>query len=641
MSFPPAFLDELRARIPLGDLIGRRVRLIKKGREYSGLCPFHNEKSPSFTVNDDKGFFHCFGCGAHGDAIGFTMRAGNMGFLDAVETLAREAGLEVPAASPQEREQATRQKTLHAVLDAACAFFEAQLRSQGGRAALEYLRGRGLDDKTIARFRLGYAPAVERSGQGLLKQALLREFPEPLLFEAGLVRRPEDGRDSYDYFRGRVMFPITDRTGRVIAFGGRVIGDGQPKYLNSPDTPLFQKGRVLYGLALARVGAARGGDVIVTEGYMDVIALHRAGMEGAVAPLGTALTETQIEELWRLTPWPILCFDGDAAGQRAAARAVDRTLPILKPGHSLRFATLTGGDDPDTMIAKHGAKAMQDVLAAARPLAEVAWQTELAAKPLDTPEAKADLEARLKARVATIKDAGVARQYDIFFRQCVFDHRRPQRAVRSGEASGRPQGPGKAPGRLRWGDKGPAWGANAPVLDDELLRARRRDPATGRLSQELLVLGLLNHPALLDELIEDFAGVELPAADLDRLRREIINLHVRYPGLDVAGFKHHLSNNGFTKELESLLRNRSSSQAAFARAETDDETARRGWTDVHALWQERRGASGPKAAQVDEAVRDFEDDPEAAWARVMALHAQAETERLSRADFEDEPDKTL
>ncbi|MGB8843025.1 MAG: DNA primase, partial [Aliidongia sp.] len=421
MSFPPAFLDEIRSRVPLAEMIGRHTRLVKRGREYSGLCPFHNEKSPSFTVNEEKGFFHCFGCGAHGDVIGYVMQTQNLGFLDAIEALAAEAGLEVPKPTPQERERAVREKTLNEVTEAACAFFQAQLQTRAGAAARAYLERRGLDDAAIERFRLGYAPG----GNGLLKQHLLAEFPESLLLEAGLIGQ-KDGRDSsFDYFRDRVTFPILDRAGRVIAFGGRVTGDGKPKYLNSPDTPIFHKGGVLYGLSWARAGIGKGAELVVTEGYMDVIAMHRAGFDGAVAPLGTALTEHQLAELWRLENEPVLCFDGDAAGQRAAGRALDRALPLLKPGKSLRFATLPPGEDPDTLIGKFGAAALQGVLKSAQPLAEVLWAQELAARPCDTPERKADLRNRLKARSGLIQDPGLALEYQNFFKNCVYERLRP------------------------------------------------------------------------------------------------------------------------------------------------------------------------------------------------------------------------
>src|SRR3954451_17852328 len=424
MAFPPGFLDELRSRISLADLVGRRVRLVRRGREHSGLSPFHNEKTPSFYVVEDKGFFHCFGCGVHGDAIGFVMRADNLDFIEAVERLAGEAGIAVPKATPQERERAQRQKTLLDALEAAAEFYEAQLWGPAGAQARDYLARRGLDAATIRQFRLGWAPQDRQS----LRRALAApgEFPEAMLSEAGLLRVPENGA-AYDYFRGRVMFPIGDRAGRIIAFGGRAMGDEQPKYLNSPDTPVFEKGRILYGWAAARAAVARDQDaaVIVVEGYMDVIALHRAGFGGAVAPLGTALTEMQLHELWRLAPEPVLCFDGDPAGQRAALRALARALPLLTPGRSLRFAVLPAGEDPDSLIRGGAPGAFHQILAAACPLSEILWRTELNAGAIDTPERRADLERRVMAQAGLIADRTVQNEYRRFFRDRLFALGRP------------------------------------------------------------------------------------------------------------------------------------------------------------------------------------------------------------------------
>ncbi|MBF0094635.1 MAG: DNA primase, partial [Alphaproteobacteria bacterium] len=417
MAFPPQFLDEIRARIHLSTVAGRRVRLQRRGREHTGLCPFHNEKTPSFTINEDKGFFHCFGCGAHGDVISFEMRALGLSFVDAVERLAGEAGLEVPQSSPEERTRARREAGLHDVLEAAAAFFEKHLRLPVGRDALDYLRRRGLDDGIVARFRLGFAPAGNA-----LKAALIRDdIGEDLLVEAGLVGRPEDGRTSYDIFRDRVMFPITDRRGRIIAFGGRVLGDAQPKYLNSPDTPLFQKGRVLYGLAQARSPAFEKGTIVVTEGYMDVIAMNRAGFSNAVAPLGTALTEGQIAELWRLAPEPILCFDGDSAGRRAARRAAERALPLLRPGLSLRFAMLPEGRDPDDLLRAEGAEAMAAVLEGAIPLSEAAWLILMEGRHIDTPERRAALERDIDQLTERIEESTVRQHYRRALRQRAWD----------------------------------------------------------------------------------------------------------------------------------------------------------------------------------------------------------------------------
>src|SRR5215469_14703247 len=426
MAFPPGFLDELRSRVSLAELVGKRVRLARKGREHGGLCPFHNEKTPSFYVVEDKGFFHCFGCGAHGDAIGWIMRSENLDFIEAIEHLADIAGVAVPQQTPQEREKAQRQKTLLEALAAAARFYEERLWSPSGARGRDYLAARGLDEETMRRFRLGWAG----EDRNALRRALTPEFPPPLLLEAGLLHVSDYGGEPYDYFRERVIFPIGDRAGRVIAFGGRALGDGQPKYLNSPEHPLFEKGRVLYGLSFARqtlsgANASReveagGAGAIVTEGYMDVIALHRAGFATAVAPLGTALTEAHLGELWRLAPEPALCFDGDAAGQRAALRALHRALPLLKPGHSLRFVTLPAGEDPDSLIRGAGAVAFEQLLGGARPLAEVLWQSEHDAKPVDTPERRADLERRIMAHAATIADRIVQAEYRRFLRDRLF-----------------------------------------------------------------------------------------------------------------------------------------------------------------------------------------------------------------------------
>ncbi len=387
MALPPGFIDELRGRISLSGLIGRSVRLVRRGREFVGLCPFHHEKTPSFYVVEDKAFFHCFGCGAHGDVIGFVMRADNLDFIEAVEKLAGEVGLPVPQATPQERERAQRQKTLLEATEAAAAFYEAQLWAPAGGRAREYLQARGVDPATIRRFRLGWAPEDRQA----LRRRLAADFPDAMLIEAGLMRPAGEAGETSDYFRARVMFPIGDRAGRIIAFGGRVLGDGQPKYLNSPDSALFEKGRVLFGWSAARAGDMQNAEagepgVIVTEGYMDVIALHRAGFAEAVASLGTALTEFQLQGLWRLAPEPILCFDGDAAGRRAALRALHRALPLLRPGYSLRFATLPAGEDPDSIIRAAGRPAFEQVLAGARPLADVLWEFEVRGSPRDTPE---------------------------------------------------------------------------------------------------------------------------------------------------------------------------------------------------------------------------------------------------------------
>jgi DNA primase len=612
MLFAESFLDEIRARVALADIIGRRTKLIKRGREFTGLCPFHNEKSPSFTVNEEKGFYHCFGCGAHGDVISFVRESQNLSFVEAIEQLAGQAGLEVPKATPQERERAIRQTTLAEAVEAACVFFEDQLRSHAGAAARAYLERRGLDRAAIERFRLGYAP----SGSGLLKQHLIKDFPEPMLLEAGLIGQKEESRSSFDYFRDRVMFPIFDRSGRAIAFGGRVLGDAKPKYLNSPETPIFQKGSVLYGLNWARQGVGKGADLVVTEGYMDVIALHRAGFEGAVAPLGTALTEAQLDELWRLADEPILCFDGDAAGQRAASRALDRALPLLKPGKSLRFAMLTGGEDPDTLIAKFGIEAMRSVLASAQPMAEVLWKQEVAARPGDTPERRADLARRLAARAASIGDEGLRRAYAGFFKNCLYERLRTPR--------GRPGAGGMRGVRPR------LLGESRVTAPTAALDGTSEIAMKERRIQEILVFAIFANPAILDEVLEEFAEIELSAADLDRLRQEILNLYHREPGLDAVALKHHLCIHGFSSDVAALESPALAKHVSFAWQYGLDGVLA-GWREAAAFWRDFTAIAKEREA----IVARVEYDLPGVAGHARAIQAEVTQRRIDEAEHDD------
>lgn len=573
MAFPAGFLDELRSRVSLAEVVGRRVTLQKRGREYTGLCPFHKEKTPSFHVVEEKGFYHCFGCGAHGDVIGFAMQTQNLGFREAVEELARLAGLDVPRETPQEREREQRRATLGGAMAAAAQFFAETLRGPQGAAARAYLDGRGLDADAIRRFGLGFAP----DSRDALKRALIKQFPEPLLIEAGLVRKAEDRPDSYDYFRNRVMFPIADRRGQVIAFGGRVMGDGQPKYLNSPDTPLFQKGRVLYGWPAARAAAARDPSAIVTEGYMDVIALQRAGFGTAVAPLGTALTEQQLEEVWKLAAEPVLCFDGDAAGQRAAGRALDRALPLLKAGRSLRFAVMPEGDDPDTLIRRMGPEAMRDVLGRAQPLADKLWDLETT-QPADTPERRAALEARLEARVRQIADRSVQEQYRRYFKDRLY---RAFRGSRQDWQQARRGAARKPPAALR---EGP------PRNDPALLRRR---------NAEVRLALLMNYPFLLDEHVEDIANTRFPDRELDRLLHEILRIHALKPDLDAGTLKFHLTQNGFGTVVNRVLSPQVLNHVASARSPADPEIVREAWSELARQIEQLGEARDMAAAEQD------------------------------------------
>ena len=411
MTLTPQLLDELRARTTLSALIGRTVKVTKAGREFKACCPFHNEKTPSFTINDEKGFYHCFGCSAHGDAIRWMTDQRGLSFMDAIKELASEAGMEVPAPDPKAAKQAESRAGLHDVMAAAQDHFVAALAGLEGAGAREYLARRGMTADTIKAFGFGFA----HNSRTALKTAL-KEFGVPMLVEAGLLIAIDD-KEPYDRFRGRLMIPIRDPRGRVIAFGGRILGEGEPKYLNSPDTPLFDKGRTLYNLDRCSPASRQTGRVIVVEGYMDVIAIAQAGFADAVAPLGTALTEQQIQMLWRMTEKPLLCFDGDAAGQKAALRAALRALPLLKPGHSLQFVTLPEGQDPDDLVKKSGPKALAALLDASEPLVERLWRSEVAAGSLTTPEDRAGLKQRLGVHLASIADSEIRRHYADAFRE--------------------------------------------------------------------------------------------------------------------------------------------------------------------------------------------------------------------------------
>src|SRR5215470_10154651 len=421
MRFPPQFLDELRARLPVSDVVGRRVKLRKAGREWKGLSPFNKERTPSFTVNDQKGFFHDFSSGKHGDIFAFVMETEGVTFPEAVERLASLAGVPMPKMSEEAQAQEVRRRTLHDVVELAAKFFEATLAARTGARARGYLADRGVEPATQLQFRIGYAPP-ERFA---LKEHLgAQGVSVEDMIEAGLVIAGDDIPVPYDRFRDRVMFPISDLRGRIVAFGGRALDKDAPaKYLNSPETPLFHKGATLYNIAAARTAAHSAGkstqsaqsnisaQVVAVEGYIDVIAMVTAGFEATVAPLGTALTADQLVLLWKMSDEPTLCFDGDAAGRRAAYRAVDLALPLLKPGKSLRFASLPEGNDPDDLVRAGGRAAVEDVLAGGRPLAHMLWMRETEAGGFDTPERRAALEARLAAVMAGIGEESVRRHY--------------------------------------------------------------------------------------------------------------------------------------------------------------------------------------------------------------------------------------
>ncbi|HEX3576008.1 MAG TPA: DNA primase, partial [Rhodopila sp.] len=524
MALPSSFTDELRIRIPVPALIGRRVRLARSGKMWKGCCPFHGEKSPSFYVYDDH--YHCFGCGAHGDAISFVMQSQGLSFMEAVGQLAAEAGLEVPKSSPEAAEAERRRLDVVGVLEAVQAHYQRRLALPEGRMARDYLLGRGLTEPTIARFGLGWAG--ERGG--LTAELSRQGIDLEQLADAGLIRRDEETGRTFELFSQRVMFPIRDRRGRIISFGGRILGTGQPKYVNGPETSVFSKRRNLYGLDLARDGVRNGGTLIVVEGYMDVIATAQAGFTAAVAPLGTALTNEQLEDLWRVSPCPVLCFDGDAAGSRAASRVMELALPMLTPERSLKFATLPTGEDPDSLVRKGGAPAFEAVLAAALSPSDALYDMVRNEVGDATPEKRAAFRTRLIEASGRIGDKSLGAEY----RRVLLDRFFASRS--------RPQ---KSPGG-KWDKRtGAAPSLRPPrpiLLQDNTTTERAR----------ILTAILLRHPFLLNDVGHAYAGLSMGAA-LVRLRNAIEDWAESAETLDSAGLMDHLTKSGFEHDVQHVL----------------------------------------------------------------------------------------
>jgi DNA primase len=607
VTLTPQWLDELRSRVTLSGVISRTTRLTKAGREFKACCPFHNEKSPSFTVNDEKGFYHCFGCGAHGDAIRWMTDQRGLSFMDAVKELATEAGMEVPAPDPRAAQAAEQRDTLHDVTKAAQQWFVDCLASPEGEKARAYLATRGFDAHTVARFGFGYAP----EGRQALKAALDR-FPEEKLIEAGLRIAIDDPgantrREPYDRFRGRLMLPIEDARGRVIAFGGRILDKARtdaPKYLNSPDTPLFDKGRTLYNLHRAGPASRRSGRVIVVEGYMDVIALAAAGFEDSVAPLGTALTERQIELLWRLVETPILCFDGDAAGQRAAMRAVARALPLLRPAHSLNIVRLPAGLDPDDLLRRDGPRAMEALLAAPTSLLDTLWEHERDALPLATPEAKAGLKARLLAHVETIGDGDIRALYrrELLDRFSAFAFRR--REERPFVPTG-PRNPASRSAGRRFG------GQPEPARPHESTMARLAHPAGGAVRRQALgaiAAGLMRLPGEIGRHAEALAVLAREDERIDLL----VSLDEGGQALDSAKIATTFAEQGFMTAEMAPPR-----AMAFRFLHADDAEARAELADAIAILVERPAIAAALARATELGAQSDED-----WAEQQRLRQQ-------------------
>ena len=615
MAYPRSFIEEIKNRVSVSDIVGQKVKLTRRGREFVGLSPFKNERTPSFTVNDDKQFYHCFSTGKHGTVFDFLMETEGLGFPEAVERLAARAGIQVPAQDPRIQEKDEKNASLIDICEMASVYFKTRLGGATGREAYEYLVKRGLDDKLIQSFGLGYAPADR---DALTRHLSDQGIADKDIIEAGLAVQPEGRSDLIDRFRDRVMFPIKDSRDRIIAFGGRALEASVPaKYLNSPETPLFHKGRVLYNFAKARQSAFDTKTLLVVEGYMDVIGLARGGFNNAVASLGTAVTEEQISLLWRLVEEPVLCLDGDEAGLRAAYRVIDRALPLLKPGYSLRFAVLPQGKDPDDLVREGGAEAFNNVLERANNLIDMLWERELAYAPYDTPERRAAFSNRLRKAVRQIEHMDVRKFYGEEIKKRLDALFAP--VNRNTQANGgQPYGANYARQRSSGNFYKFKSGASA--------EARRSALASGAVMlpprEAMIILGFIRHYNQLLVHLSQLEKLDFVTDDLKSLRDAIVDAISHNAPLDSGGLKGHLIGIGFENLMTRLEQIPDARMLDFVRPESDSEDVVSGWLDavelqhrLITLTAEKREAETDLAA--DTTQENFE--------RLMAIENEIST----------------
>ncbi|MGD9922668.1 MAG: DNA primase [Pseudorhodoplanes sp.] len=614
MRFSADFLEELKARLPVSEVVGRRVKLMRAGREWKGLSPFNQEKTPSFFVNDQKQAWFDFSSHKNGSIFDFIMLTDGVSFPEAVERLATMAGMPMPKVSREEEVREQRRKSLYEVVDLASKFFEATLQSRTGAKARGYLADRGLGPETQLRFRMGYAPPDRFA----LKEHLGQQgVSVEDMIEAGLLVHGDDIPVPYDRFRDRVMFPIADWRGRLIAFGGRALSPDAPaKYLNSPETPLFHKGSILFNGANARMAAHDGKPLIVVEGYVDVIAMVTTGYEGAVAPLGTALTEEQLGLLWKIADEPMLCFDGDKAGRRAAYRAVDLALPKLQPGKSLAFALLPEGQDPDDLIRSGGRAAMEEVLKSARPLADILWMRETESSSFDTPERRAALEARIGEIVGTIASESVRKYYRQDFEARVRALFMPSQA-----AGGFERGRGFQPANRRGGARGDWRAAQRPARDPFTQSARLGQSPLVRgfrsaisPREALILLSVIEHPWLLEAHTEEFAEIELVHPDADQLRRAILDAASGEALLEPKFVQDALSARGLNPLVSRIRAAITHASDWPARAGAGEADVAQWWAHIVTLHRKARTLN----RELKDAERALGDDPSEAnlaWIR--------------------------
>jgi DNA primase len=607
MRFSDLFLDEIRARLSTSEVVGRRVKLKKQGREFAGLSPFNAEKTASFFVNDHKGKWFDFSAGKNGDIFTFVMETEGLTFPEAVERLAGEAGVPMPARDPQAEERERERATLYDVVELATKFYEAALQSAEGATARGYLLKRDIGPEIQRTFRIGFA----LPGRNALKQHLAAKgIDQAQMVEAGLLISGEDIPVSFDRFRDRVIFPITDFRGAVVGFGGRALSSDVPaKYLNSPETPLYHKGSLLYNGATARRAAHDAGTVIVVEGYADVVQMVSAGFTHTVAPLGTALTERQLEILWRMADEPILCFDGDKAGMRAAARAIDLAFPRIKPGKSLLFAHLPAGIDPDDLIRSGGASAMEAVITAARPMIEMLWARETEGETFRTPERRAALEARLGDLTRSIGDESVRHHYVQALRERV----RGFFAYDEGSDSSPARSRRDPRARRNFDNRGSP--LQRPPVSDRLKRSQLLSGAgAAPLREVVLVITMINHPALIAEHIDQFSELDFSHGDLDRLRSAFLDIAADGGDLTGAEVRKQLK----TARMGDLLSRLEAQILAVghwpALPEADDSDAGEGWRQALTLHHRNRALH----RELRDAEAALANDPRDANVQVLA-----------------------
>ena len=649
MRFTPEFLDELRARLPVSDVVGRRVKLKKAGREFKGLSPFQQEKTPSFTVNDQKQFYHDFSTGKHGNIFDFVMETEGVNFVEAVERLASMAGMPLPAVTPDAARHEQRRKTLYDVMELAAKFFADTLASRNGAKARGYLGDRAISPATQLQFRIGYAPGERFALKEHLGNA---GIPTEDMVEAGLLIGGDDIPVPYDRFRDRVMFPIADLRGRVIAFGGRALEkDVSAKYLNSPETPLFHKGDNLYNLATARQAAHEGAPLVVVEGYVDVIAMVGAGFAASVAPLGTALTENQLALLWKMADEPILCFDGDKAGQKAAWRAADLALPHLKPGKSLRFALLPEGQDPDDLARSGGRGAIEEVIGVARGLADVIWSREVESGSYATPERRAALEARINELCNGIRDEVVRRYYRQDLAERLQRTFAPDGArggygrggYRGGGSLGesgrryQPRGsftPGAAGrfeprgGRPSAGsqtiNRGPYQVASPQLATSPIMRGQRS--ALSR-REALILQSLLNHPWLLHDHLEEVAALELAHPEAHKLRAGIMGAFANYshtddPVTESTRLRAALEKAGYLKQIQRVELALTTKSVWGAQPGAAQEDVLSTWHQLVALHRKEHSLLREKK-DAELALREEQNDSNFAWLKDVTARLES------------------